>query len=125
MTTPNDRVYSKTHEWHKAEGPVVTVGLTRHAVDALTDVTFVEFKSAGTTVAAGDSVAEVESVKTTSDVYSAVSGEVVEVNDALENNPGLLNEDPYEHWLVKIRATDTAGLEQCVDAKTYDSEFAG
>lgn len=125
MSTPTDRVYSKTHEWHKADGPIVTVGLTRHAVDALTDVTFVEFQGAGTSVGPGDSVAEVESVKTTSDVYSAVNGEVIEVNDALENNPGLLNEDPYEHWLVKIRATDASGLEACVDAGTYDSEFAG
>jgi glycine cleavage system H protein len=103
----------------------VTVGLTRHAVDALTDVTFVELKPAGTSVRAGDSVAEVESVNTTSDVYSAVDGQVVDVNDTHENNPGLLNDDPYEHWLVRVKATSTAGLEDCVDAATYDREFAG
>ncbi len=124
MTTPTDRVYSRTHEWHKVDGETVTVGLTRHAVDALTDVTFVEAKPAGTAVSAGDSVAEVESVKTTSDVYSVVDGEVVEVNEALEDNPGLLNENPYENWLVRIRATDAAGLEDCVDAETYEREYA-
>ena len=125
MTTPADRVYSKTHEWHKVDGDTVTVGLTRHAVDALTDVTFVEAKPAGTQVMPGDSVAEVESVKTTSDVYTVVAGEVVEVNVALEDNPGLLNEDPYENWLVRIRATDTAALGECVDAQTYERDHAG
>jgi len=124
MTTPTDRVYSKTHEWHKLDGEIVTVGLTRHAVDALTDVTFVEAKPTGTAVAAGDSVAEVESVKTTSDVYSVVDGEIIEVNEALEDNPGLLNENPYDNWLVKIRATNTDGLESCVDARTYEREYA-
>ncbi len=124
MTTPTDRVYSRTHEWHQVEGETVTVGLTRHAVDALTDVTFVEAKPTGTAVSAGDSVAEVESVKTTSDVYSVVGGEIVEVNEALEDNPGLLNENPYENWLVRIRATDTSGLEACVDAETYEREHA-
>lgn len=125
MSTPNDRVYSRTHEWHKPDGNTITIGLTRHAVDALTDVTFVELKKSGTPVKAGDSVAEVESVKTTSDVYSAVDGEVVEANEALVENPGLLNENPYEHWLVKVRAASTAGLKECVDAETYDREFAG
>jgi glycine cleavage system H protein len=124
MTTPTDRVYSKTHEWHKVDGQTVTVGLTRHAVDALTDVTFFEAKPTGTAVSAGDSVAEVESVKTTSDVYSVVDGQIIEVNEALEDNPGLLNEDPYETWLVRIQATNTAGLEACLDAETYEREYA-
>ena len=124
MTTPTDRVYSKTHEWHKVDGQTVTIGLTRHAVDALTDVTFFEAKPVGTVVATGDSVAEVESVKTTSDVYAAVDGEIVEVNEALEENPALLNEDPYEQWLVRVKATSTAGLESCVDAQTYERDHA-
>ncbi len=124
MTTPSDRVYSETHEWHQADGNIVTVGLTRHAVDALTDVTYVETQPTDTEVGAGDSIAEVESVKTTSDVYAAVSGTIIETNAALEENPGLLNENPYEHWLVRIKASDLSGLESCVDAATYDNDYA-
>lgn len=125
MSTPSDRVYSESHEWFQTEGDTVTVGLTRFAVDQLTDVTFVEMKGSGTSVSVGDSLGEVESVKTTSDVYSAVGGEIVEVNDALDAEPGLLNSDPYgTGWLVKIKASDTSGLEKCVDAETYDRDHA-
>lgn len=122
MTTPDDRVYSETHEWHKEADGVVTVGLTQHAVDELTDITFVEMKGAGETVDAGDSLGEVESVKTTSDVYSAVGGEIVEVNEALQDNPGLLNEDPYhEGWLVKIKVSDAGSLGSLMDASAYET----
>jgi glycine cleavage system H protein len=124
MTTPTDRKYSSTHEWHKVDGDTVTIGLTRHAVDALTDVTYMEAKPTSTAVETGDSVAEVESVKTTSDVYSAVSGEIIEVNSAVEENPGLLNVNPYDHWLVRIRASDLGGLESLVDAATYERDHA-
>lgn len=121
MGSPNDRVYSDTHEWHKEEGGVVTLGLTRFAVDALTDVTYVQMKGVGTRVKAGDVVGEVESVKTTSDVYCAVDGEVVEVNGALANEPGLLNTDPHgKGWLVKVRASDRSGLTKCKSAAEYD-----
>ena len=120
MPAPDDRVYSETHEWHKEEGGVVTVGLTSHAVDQLTDITFVEMKPAGESVSAGDSLGEVESVKTTSDVYTAVGGEIVEVNEALGDNPALLNDDPYgEGWLVKIKIEDRGTLDACMDAAKY------
>lgn len=124
MAAPSDRVYSSTHEWHKKDGEFVTIGLTRFAVDALTDVTYVEMKPAGSEIKPGESVGEVESVKTTSDVYSAVAGQITQVNEDLEGNPGLLNEDPYAHWLVKVRATDLSGLSKCVDATTYEREHA-
>lgn len=125
MSTPDDRRYAETHEWHKVEGDTLTLGLTSHAVDQLTDVTFVEMKPAGTTFSAGDVIGEVESVKTTSDVYSAVDGEIVEVNAALTDKPGLLNDDPYgDGWLVKIKITDAAGLDKLVDAATYDKDYA-
>lgn len=121
MPSPSDRVYSATHEWHKVEGNSLTLGLTQFAVDALTDVTYVQMKPAGTKFLAGDSLGEVESVKTTSDVYCACAGEVVEVNAALADEPGLLNSDPYgKGWLVKVRIADAAGLEKCSDAATYD-----
>jgi glycine cleavage system H protein len=125
MTTPSDRRYSASHEWHQVQGDHVVIGLTRYAVDALTDVTYVELRKAGTHVAAGDSVGEVESVKTTSDVYSAVEGEIASTNDALESNPGLLNDNPYEHWLVRLRVSDLTPLDGLMDAATYDAHHAG
>lgn len=122
MASPTDRVYSESHEWLKAEGDTVTLGLTQFAVDQLTDVTYVEMKQPGYKFKAGDPIGEVESVKTTSDVYSVVGGEILEVNSAVVEDPSLLNSDPYgEGWLVKIRADDTEGLQSCVDAATYDS----
>jgi glycine cleavage system H protein len=122
---PSDRRYSETHEWHKLEGETVTIGLTQFAVDALTDVTYVQMKGPGTTVKAGDIVGEVESVKTTSDIYSAVGGQIVEVNGALESDPGLLNTDPFgKGWLIKVRPTGTGELDKLLDAAAYNSTIA-
>lgn len=121
MSTPTDRVYAETHEWHKLEGDVLTLGLSRFAVDALTDVTYVEMREPGTAVEPGQVIGEVESVKTTADVYSAVAGEIIEVNPALEEDPGVLNRDPFESgWLVKIRVTDASGLDGLMDQAAYD-----
>jgi glycine cleavage system H protein len=121
MGAPSDRRYSETHEWHKVDGNMLTLGLTQFAVDQLTDLTFIEMKVAGTKIGAGDSIGEVESVKTTSDVYSAAAGEIVEVNGELADNPGLVNSDPYgAGWLVKVRMSDAGGLEGLMDAGAYD-----
>jgi glycine cleavage system H protein len=126
MPAPADRVYSESHEWHQLEGDTLTLGLTQFAVDQLTDVTYVEMKKAGHKFKAGDIVGEVESVKTTSDIYCAVSGEVIEANAALAEDPGLLNRDPYgKGWLVKVRVADKSGLSTCVDAKAYDAQHPG
>lgn len=127
MTTPpDDRKYSDSHEWHQVNGDVVTIGITTFAVDQLTDLTFVEMKPVGTTVSAGEVIGEVESVKTTGDVYCHVDGEVVEVNEALADNPGLVNESPYgEGWLVKVKMSDPAGLEKLFDSTAYVSEHMG
>ena len=120
MPAPDDRRYSDSHEWHKPEGDLVVLGITQFAVDQLTDVTFVEMKPAGTNVGKGDAVGEVESVKTTSDIYSSVGGEIVEVNAELDENPGLINEDCYGRgWLVKIKPSDPGELEQLMDAHAY------
>jgi glycine cleavage system H protein len=125
MSIPNDRVYAETHEWHKLEDGVVTLGLTQFAADQLTDVTYVEMKKPGYAFQAGDPIGEIESVKTTSDVYSAVAGEILEVNQAVVEDPSLVNSDPYEAgWLVKVKVSDPAGLESCVDAETYQSRHA-
>ncbi len=125
MAYPDDRVYAASHEWHKEQDGVVTLGLTQFAVDQLTDVTFVEIQEPGTQLDAGDALGEVESVKTTSDVYTAVAGEIIEVNQAVIDNPALLNDDPHgDAWLVKLRVSDASGLESCVDAATYEKEHA-
>ena len=122
MASPSDRVYTDSHEWLKAEGDVVTLGITKYAVDALTDVTYVSMKPVGTKVAAGGAVGEVESVKTTSDIYSAVAGEIIEVNKALADDPGALNSDPYgKGWLIKVRASDKGPLSKLHDAAKYDA----
>jgi len=124
MALPSDRSYSQSHEWHKVEGDNLTLGLTQFAVDQLTDVTFAEMKKVGTKFKAGDIVGEVESVKTTSDIYCAVSGEVTDVNKAVADNPGLLNSDPYgSGWLVKIKVADNTGLTSLMDSKAYAAAY--
>lgn len=122
MSTPDDRRYSESHEWFKIDGDLVTIGITTHATEALTDITYVEMKPSGTTLTAGDSVGEVESVKTTSDIYTAVSGDVEEANQAVVDDPSLVNSDPYgEGWLVRIRTADASSLESLMDAGAYDA----
>lgn len=122
MPSPADRRYTETHEWHRLSDGVLTIGLTRFAVDQLTDVTFAEMKPVGTPVGAGSPVAEVESVKTTSDVYSALPGEIIEVNRAVADDPSILNSDPYEAgWLVKVRVSDSSAFERLADAAAYDA----
>ncbi|MEO1584838.1 MAG: glycine cleavage system protein GcvH [Planctomycetota bacterium] len=123
MGVPTDRRYSESHEWHLPEGDLIVIGITQFAVDQLTDVTFAEMKPEGTEVAAGEEIGEVESVKTSSDIYSGVAGEIVEVNAALADDPGVLNSDPFgEGWLVKIRPEDPSAVESLLDAATYDGK---
>jgi glycine cleavage system H protein len=121
MPSPADRKYSESHEWHKLEGDTLTLGISRFAVDALTDVTYVQMKKVGTAFKPGDIVGEVESVKTTSDIYCFVAGTITEVNAALNDNPGLINEDPYtKGWLIKVKVSDPAGMSRLMDAAAYD-----
>lgn len=125
MPSPADRRYSESHEWHKIEGSVVTLGISRFAVDELTDVTYVEMRPVGTRVKAGDAVGEVESVKATSEIFTAVGGEIVEVNRALSDDPAILNRDPYEAgWLCRIRVNDAAPLNGLMSHTEYDEKNA-
>lgn len=118
MSLPNDRKYLKSHEWHKAEGDTVTIGITQIAADELTDITFVALPKVGAKLTAGGRFGEIESVKATSDLYSGVSGEVVAINDTLNSNPGVINTDPFEAgWMIKVKVTDTA--ENLLDADAY------
>ena len=118
MNIPQHLHYLKSHEWVNVEDNIATVGITDFAQDQLGDVVYVELPKVGKIVSSGETVAVVESVKTASDIYSPVSGEVLEVNSALENSPELLNESAYEKgWLFKVRL-DTLSSE-LLDAAGY------
>jgi glycine cleavage system H protein len=120
MNIPANLTYSKDHEWVRADGDTVTVGITEYAQDALGDVVFVEIPEQGSTVTAGESFTEVESTKSVSDIYAPVSGTIVAVNDALEGEPELLNSDPYgDGWICSIRMSDPAELDALLDAEGY------
>jgi len=106
---PGDLKYRETHEWVRIEGDTATVGITEHAQDELGDVVFVELPETGATFSAGDSFGTVESVKAVSDLYAPVSGEVSEVNEALNESPEKINEDPYgDGWIVRLRVSGEA-----------------
>lgn len=123
MANPSNYKFSESHEWFHAEGDVVTLGLSPFAVNNLTDLTYVEMKPVGTKVSPGESIGEVESVKTTSDVYSAVAGEIAEVNADAARDPSIINADPLgKGWLVKIKTSDTAALSSLMDQATYDAK---
>jgi glycine cleavage system H protein len=126
MPSPSDRRYTETHEWFRVEADgTVTVGITQHAADALTDITFVDMKGAGSKVAAGGTLGEVESVKTNSEIYSPVAGEVAAVNDAAAKDPSLLNSDPFgAGWLCRLKGVDASGLAALMDAAAYDGKNA-
>ena len=120
MQLPEALKYSASHEWSRLEGDTLTVGITDFAQDQLGDVVFVELPSVGQTVTAGTAVAVVESVKTASDIYAPVSGEVLEVNDVLEDAPETINSDPFEEgWMFKLRVSDTSELDKLLDADAY------
>src|SRR5215467_13651857 len=105
MPAPADRRYTSTHEWHKQDGDIVTIGITRHAVDELTDVTFVDLPQVGKKVSAGGRFGEIESVKATAELNMAVAGEVVEINTSLKDDPSQVNADPYgKGWMIKVKA---------------------
>ena len=104
---PDDIKYTKKHEWARIEGNIVTIGITDHAQGELTDIVYVELAEVGDECQAGDEIAVVESVKSTSDTYTPVGGKVIEVNSALEDGPEVINSDPYgKGWLVKLECSD-------------------
>ena len=117
--------FTKEHEWIRVEGDTATVGISNHAQEALGDIVFAEVPEAGRQVAKGQEAAVVESVKAASDVYAPVSGEVVEGNPAIADDPSLVNRDPEgEGWFFKIRLSDTAELDGLMDEGAY-REFLG
>lgn len=122
MQFPKELKYQKTDEWVKAEGDLAIVGITDYAQDSLSDIVYVELTvEVGETVAVGDTLATVESVKAAADVNMPVSGEVVEVNEALADTPEILNSDPFgKGWMIKIKLADPADLDALIDAETYE-----
>lgn len=122
---PAELRYANTHEWVRPEGDnVFTIGITEHAQELLGDMVFVELPDVGDEVGAGDDVAVAESVKAASDVYAPITGEVVEINEDLEESPELVNSDPYgDGWLFKIKAEDPSEVEALLTAEDYEGSI--
>lgn len=114
---PEELKYTKSHEWVKEEDGVITVGLTDYAQSALGDIVFINLPEEGDDVTAGQAFSDVESVKAVSDVFSPVSGKVAAINEELLDNPALVNEDPYEAWLIKVE--EVSDTEELMDAAAY------
>jgi glycine cleavage system H protein len=121
MDNPRNYRYTKEHEWANLEGDVATMGITNYAATQLGDMVYVDMPSVGATVSQGDTIGALESVKAAADFNSPVGGEVVERNESLLDEPGLLNSDPYgAGWFVKIRTADPSELEALMSADEYD-----
>ncbi len=126
MNVPEHLSYSTDHEWVRVEGNRITLGVTDYAQDALGDVVFVDVPATGTAVSKGDGFSEVESTKSVSDIYSPVTGTIVEVNAELADSPERLNDDPYgEGWMCVIELADPAELDELMDAAAYTALIEG
>lgn len=120
MEFPQNLKYTKEHEWVRVEGDVATVGITEYAQGELGDIVYVEVESVDETIAKDEVFGSVEAVKTVSDLYMPVSGEVIEFNENLEETPETVNEDPYgEGWMIKVKMSDMSELEDLMDAAAY------
>lgn len=121
MNHPTTLKYAATHEWVKIDNDLVITGITDHAQDALGDLVYVELPEVGREVTAGEAVAVLESVKTASDIHAPVSGVIVAVNEALEDDPDFINDAPYDKgWIYKIKANDLADVEQLLSNEEYE-----
>jgi len=126
QNVPADLKYASSHEWVRLEGEDAVVGISDHAQHELTDIVFVELPALGRKVAAGEACAVVESVKTASDIYSPVAGEVVAINESLNADPGLVNRAPYGGgWFFKLRLAGTPDASRLLDAGAYAKQVGG
>lgn len=122
----DDLKFTKEHEWVRIDGDVVTVGISDYAQKELGDVVYVELPPIGDTFAKGEACSSIESVKAVSDIYTPVSGEIADVNSALEDNPELVNQSPYEDgWVFKIKIEDEGDLDDVMDADLYEEYLQG
>ena len=123
---PSDLKYTKSHEWVRVSGDTATVGITDHAQHELTDIVFVELPEIGKRFKSGEATAVVESVKTASDLYSPVSGEILETNKAVVDNPALANTEPYAGgWFFKIKLSNPAELNSLLSPESYQAQIGG
>ena len=117
--------YSEDHEWAKVDGDTITVGITDHAQSELGDIVFVELPEVGDEVAKGDSFGTIEAVKTVAELYAPISGEILEVNESLEDEAETINSAPYEGgWIVKMKVSDTSELDSLMDAEGYKNHIS-
>jgi len=122
MPEPTDLKYAKTHEWARIEGDVATIGITQHAQEELGDVALVLFPEVGRVLQSGEKFGEIESIKAVSDLYAPVGGEVVAVNEALNDAPETVNDAPYEGgWMMKIKMSRPADADALLDSAAYDA----
>ena len=123
---PTDLKYTKSHEWVRVSGDTATVGITDHAQHELTDIVFVELPDVGKQIKSGDTCAVVESVKTASDIYSPVSGGILEANRLVVDDPALVNSDPYDSgWFFKIKLSNPAELNALLASEQYKAQIGG
>jgi glycine cleavage system H protein len=123
---PSDLKYTKSHEWVRVSGDKATIGITDHAQHELTDIVFVELPGIGKKIKSGDACAVVESVKTASDIYAPVSGEILETNKAVVDNPALVNTEPYASgWFFKIKLSNPAELNSLLSPEKYQAQIGG
>jgi glycine cleavage system H protein len=123
MNIPAELKYTKDHEWVKLEGDIATIGITAFAQSELGDIVYVEVETVGETMAQEEVFGSVEAVKTVSDLFLPMSGEIIEFNEALEANPELVNNDPYgEGWMVKVRVSNVSEYDALLDATAYAQE---
>ena len=122
--SPSELKYASSHEWARLEDDgTITVGITDHAQNALGDVVYVELPEIGNTYSAGEEIAVVESVKAASDIYAPLAGEVIAINEALQDSPEIINESPYDDgWFFKLQPSEVGELENLLDAEDYDAE---
>ena len=126
MENPIDRKYTKEHEWIKIGGDIAIIGITDFAQDQLTDVVFVELPEVGKQIEQNGNLCVVESVKSVSDIFSPISGEIVEVNKTLENSPELVNNEPFEGgWIAKLKVKNEAELDQLMTTEEYNKFLKG
>jgi glycine cleavage system H protein len=122
MAHPSDRVYSNEHEWVIVDGDKATIGISSFAQDQLGEVVYVDLPSAGDSISAGDTFGEIESVKSVSELFAPVTGEILEVNDALSDSPETVNQDPHgAGWMVKVRLDDVSEIDGLMSAEEYDA----
>ena len=125
MNIPSELKYTADHEWIKVDGDIVTIGITDFAQSELGDIVYVEIETEGETLEKGAVFGTVEAVKTVSDLFMPINGEVIEVNDGIESAPESVNDDPYGRgWMIKVKVSDSAELEELLSADQYESEVA-